>query len=510
MRKERIVRRVSVSLWQSLKKAVVTDPEVRRLLARHPVLVDFLRRRFSVRHFSGLPLTLLTIAFLYTLGLFFGLVEDLIRNQPLVAVDVRLAHLLFVLRNPNFVRLFLWITLLGTWYVVIAFAAVASMSWWLRQRREFIVPLWLALVGGQVITFIGKLSLHRPRPEGLVPVYIEQSFSFPSGHATVATVLYGFFIYYLFCTSRSWKNKLVGLAGGIALIVAIGFSRLYLGVHFLSDVLSGYLLGFLCLLLAISLVEWRRSRHPQAPPRPLSVPGGRAVSLLLWAALLGWYVVAAGRYTPLFTNAVGVYQPQIVETGTVVAAFEHAHLSKFTETLAGNWQEPLSFIVLAHDDQQLVAAFAAAGWYRAEPISFRSLSQIVTAALFKRGYQTAPMTPSFWNSEVHDFGFEKPTTTNLVKERHHARFWRTTLRTTDGERVYVGTASFDTSLKWLVTHHIQPDIDTERDRLLSDLKHAGVVAEYQYYQFVTPTLGKNFSGDVFFTDGELYTVAIKE
>lgn len=75
--------------------------------------------------------------------------------------------------------------------------------------------------------------------------------------------------------------------------------------------------------------------------------------------------------------------------------------------------------------------------------------------------------------------------------------------------MYVGTASFDTRIKWLVTHKIQPDIDTERDMLLEDLQRAGVVANYQEQRFVTPTLGKNFSGDEFFTDGRVFIVEVK-
>jgi len=70
--------------------------------------------------------------------------------------------------------------------------------------------------------------------------------------------------------------------------------------------------------------------------------------------------------------------------------------------------------------------------------------------------------------------------------------------------VYGGTASFDTNIKWLVTHAIQPDIDTERDKLLADLRTSGQIANVQEQQFVNPTLGKNFSGDQFFTDGKAY------
>ena len=119
------------------------------------------------------------------------------------------------------------------------------------------------------------------------------------------------------------------------------------------------------------------------------------------------------------------------------------------------------------------------------------------------------MTPSFWNGQVHDFGFEKPTEAGSVRARHHARLWKTNFMTADGRRVYVGTASLDTGLKWVITHQIEPDVDTERATVVEDLTKAQVVEQARLEQFVKPTLGTNFSGDQFFTDGKIYLVELK-
>ena len=77
---------------------------------------------------------------------------------------------------------------------------------------------------------------------------------------------------------------------------------------------------------------------------------------------------------------------------------------------------------------------------------------------------------------VNDLGFEKPTTANTVRQRHHARLWKTDMVTADDRRVFVGTTSQDTGMKWWgLTHKIEPDIDSERGALLNDLlsgKHA--------------------------------------
>ena len=183
---------------------------------------------------------------------------------------------------------------------------------------------------------------------------------------------------------------------------------------------------------------------------------------------------------------------------------------KYTETLTGENQEPLSFIIFASDDESFKNMFIQAGWYLADKPDIRSVAKIAKAALLKKEYLQAPMTPSFWNEQTHDFGFEKPTELNNVRQRHHARFWKTDYITDDGKIIYVGTASLDSGMKWGITHRINPDIDTERKVLFNDLDGTGMLRDYQLQKFVDPVLGQNFTGDQFFTDGEVYVLKIKE
>ncbi len=513
IRKGKQVFALTASLSRSVRQAVVGNPDIQKLVARHHLLFGFLQTRLTRHRFSGLPLTLLVVAFTYALILFLGLIEDFLTADPIVAVDIRLANLLYVFRSPELISIFLWITVLGKSIAVLVFAVVSTVVLWLWKKRNYVLPLWLALLGSQLVTLIGKLSLHRTRPAGLVPVYAEHSYSFPSGHATVAVAFYGFLIYVLWRNARSWTYKINILFVGLVIVAAIGFSRLYLGVHFLSDILSGYLLGLLWLIIAVSIIEWQmwRAKQKIAVPQPVASYQAKIAGYSLGVLALVFYGGYAWSYRPQLLSPTTEQTPPTltVEQKNVVAAFAQGKLPKFTETLAGNPQEPLSFIIVADNDAQLVSAFEQAGWYRADQVSFGSVINIVKVVLSKSSYNTAPMTPSFWNSGVHTFGFEKPTDTQTVNQRHHARFWRTSLRTPYGKMVYVGTASFDISIKWLLTHKIQPDIDTERDSLLGELRQVGVVDDYQEQPFVSPTLGKNFSGDEFFTDGKVYILSFK-
>ena len=179
---------------------------------------------------------------------------------------------------------------------------------------------------------------------------------------------------------------------------------------------------------------------------------------------------------------------------------------KYTETLTGEKQEPIGFIVFAKSDEELIKAFTDSGWFLSDKIDIYSVSKLAKTAFLKQAYPQAPMTPSFWNKQVHEFGFEKPTDTNNARQRHHARFWKTGYIDNDGNGVYVGAASLDSGIKWWVTHKIDPDIDTEREFLFKGLENANALVDFKKQKFVDPGLGKNFSGDWFFTDGQVYII----
>lgn len=494
------------SIVRSVVGAVITNKEVQELVERHPRFFRFWRQRLTIRHFTGLPLTLLMVVFSYVLSLFFGLTESIIQQDPIVAVDSRLANLLMTFRSEPWVTVFLWVTLLGKWQMVGLFLLAAVIIMWVQRQRYYILPLLVAIAGSEVITTIGKFTLHRPRPVGLVPAYIEHSFSFPSGHATIAIALYGFITYYLWQQVRAWRWKVNLLFVGIIIILAVGLSRLYLGVHFLSDVLSGYLVGLLWLIVGITIVEWQKSRRQITWMKRKII----IIAPVMIIAVVA-YMLFAWTSVPQIDRVLSSDQIalQIVAVDDLPKAFDDFGLPRFTETLVGNPQEPISLVVIAANDAALVEIFQAAGWQLADQLGAGSLYRIVKAAAGKQAYARAPITPSFWHSNVHDFGFEKLTALNVVTERHHARFWKTAWQTQDKRQVYVGTASFDTSLKWLVTHKIEPAIDTERYALVADLQNAGVVISSSEWQFVAPTLGQNFSGDQFFTDGQAFILEVR-
>jgi undecaprenyl-diphosphatase len=493
------------SVWFSVAGAIAENPEIKKIVARFPGFFFFLARRIDRKNFNGLPLTLLSIAFAYLLFQLFGVVEAIHNYSAIIQIDRRMESLATAFRNLTFVRIFLWITMLGKAQIIILFSLGASVIFWLKSRKDFILPLWVALIGSEAFVYFGKILVHRSRPAE--SVYFESSFSFPSGHATAAAAFFGFMLYFCWKTMDSWKRRLQLSFFIIALIALIGFSRIYLGVHYLSDVLAGFLLGSLWLLIGISIHTWQGFRRIA----PAESPGPKVKLLtvgVLSTMLIGYLAFTAIDWPKITLAGLEEVGTPVITTN-LLGAFTDLKLSRYSEMLNGAPQEPLSFIIYAKEDTLVSGIFKDAGWFAADPSNSRSIFRIAKAVLLNQSYDQAPMTPSFWQAEVNDFAFQKPTAEKSVRERHHARFWKTNFKTTDGKDVYVGTASLDIGIKWWVTHKINPDIDTEREYLFTNLEQTGLIDQAHKEKFVEPVLGKNASGDQFFTDGEIYILDLK-
>ncbi|NCF75384.1 MAG: phosphatase PAP2 family protein [Xanthomonadaceae bacterium] len=490
------------SLWQSIKQSIIENSEVQKFNNKHKTLLKFIQKRLDKNNFYGLPFTLFSLALFYALFLFGGVAKNIINSDLIVSTDIRVANLLAIFRNIELTKFFFWITLLGKSQVILIFLITAILILWIWKKRFYIITLLLSIMGSGFFTYIGKLIFHRARPS--VAVYTENSFSFPSGHATIAIAFYGFLAYLLIKSAKQWKQKINIFFISFILIILIGFSRLYLGVHYVSDIWGGYLSGAIWLIIAIGFSEYFSQKQKTVLSSPnlkkyLLTIGILSISLCL-------YIIFALNYQiPALTTSQKIKQTTVSDITNTL----NTKQLKYTETLLGDKQEPLSFIIIAKNDQQLISLFTQAGWTLADDINIFSVVKSAKALLWKKFYPKAPITPDFWNSEVHNFGFEKATHSKSIRTRHHARFWKTNYITQNKKNIYVGTASFDNNIKWGVTHKINPNIDKEREFLLNSLQNTGMLASAKKQQFVNPKIGSNFSGDLFFTDGKLYLIFVK-
>ncbi len=494
------------SLFASAGGAISGDPRVRNLVAKYPAFFAFMGKRLDRTRFSGLPLTMLGIVFLYVLLLLAGVIEDVLSLDPIVALDTRLENLLFAFRDPLLVKVFLWITLLAKARIVLCVMLLLVVVFLLRKQREFVLPLIVTVAGSGMFNLLGKIAIHRQRPPG-IGVYAEMSFAFPSGHSAVAASLYGFVAYYLWREAASWGRRLNILFLGMFLMAAIGFSRLYLGVHYLSDVLGGYLLGVLWLIIGICMSESQLRKGPLPGACLPAQTAGKPVTAGLLLACFAFYLYSGLHYSP----APYFPPPRPV---TVVAAADipvrlDPPLPAYTEDIAGDRRQPLSVVIVARGGKTVADAFLKAGWVAAAPLRVDTMLKMMGALISNTDSPDGPVAPSFWNRHVDDLAFEKPTPARTMRQRHQARLWKTDIRTTDGRSVYVGTAVFDAGVKWWIFYRIGPELDAEREELLRDLLAAGVVSSFRSERFVPPMTGRNSLGDPFFTDGKITTIFLK-
>lgn len=146
------------------------------------------------------------------------------------------------------------ITALGHWMIVWLITGVVALELAARGRTIRVVALLLSVSGASLVALGLKQLLVRPRPE-LLAIVTESTFSFPSGHTALSLALYGILIYFLLrCACDRWL-KYAGVLAGVAIIALVGFSRVYLGVHWPSDVVGGYVLTGGWVLILIAQVE---------------------------------------------------------------------------------------------------------------------------------------------------------------------------------------------------------------------------------------------------------------
>lgn len=169
-------------------------------------------------------------------------------------------------------------------------------------------------------------------------------------------------------------------------------------------------------------------------------------------------------------------------------------------------------IALVGTEEELKAAMRVAGWFPADPLGLRSDLQIAADSVLRRPDETAPVSNLYLFGRKEDLAFEQPVG-HSPRQRHHVRFWRWD-KTEDGAPVWFGSATYDERVglshtTGQVTHHIGPDVDTERDRIAAELARAGCVRGTRWIDgFQRPPEGRNGGGDPWRTDGRLAVVRL--
>lgn len=183
-------------------------------------------------------------------------------NHDYAALDTGILGYAISLRSDAMTALMKAITDMGSAEAIIGLS-VAVLAWFAYHKRaaHFMV-LGTAITGAAAMIYLMKHTFLRARPPLSLHLVLEDSYSFPSGHAFISLVFYGLLMYFVIRHEYTLRAKvLTCLASGL-FIFLVGFSRLYLGVHWPSDVLGSWVMGGMWLAVVIWLGHGKFRPHP--------------------------------------------------------------------------------------------------------------------------------------------------------------------------------------------------------------------------------------------------------
>ena len=178
--------------------------------------------------------------------------------DAVTAWDAAASAVLAPYRTPWLIAAFIWLTTLGTGAALTGVAVTATGFLWAARRGALIPPLWITFAGAQATVWSAKYVIGRARPAFLDGVASAASPSFPSAHATGSAAVLGFVAYAVASGLPGRRERFEVTFWAVVLVAMIGFSRVFLGVHFATDVAAGFLAGASWLLVGTALAVARR------------------------------------------------------------------------------------------------------------------------------------------------------------------------------------------------------------------------------------------------------------
>ena len=210
-------------------------------------MATYSRRRAIATALTGLILAGLS-------GTLFGWVGEEVLESDTVHLDSRVRDLVHNQAEAPLTVVMICVSQIGSTIPVVTFTLLALLIFWLRKMKREAVLLGIAILGAGVLTYLLKMAFHRSRPTPYFGLPTPADFSFPSGHSLVAVCFYLVLAHLGSSRFQSAGIRVVIWSFAVIMLLLIGFSRIYLGLHYASDVVAGYAAGFVW-VAAIVAVE---------------------------------------------------------------------------------------------------------------------------------------------------------------------------------------------------------------------------------------------------------------
>jgi membrane protein DedA with SNARE-associated domain/membrane-associated phospholipid phosphatase len=260
-------RQAEFNSWFTDKyNAAVSLPYIRNFIKGHPALIAFIKERLSPGSYLGLHLTIGLVFSAVFIWIFGGITEDILNGDPIVAFDLWVLKNVLYFRAPDVTKFMVTFTHLAGEAAIAAGSLIAITYSLFKKRFDYLIAYLTAILGAGVLLLTLKAVVHRIRPISNSPVISVSGWSFPSGHAMMSVVFYGMILYFAVRNISSWKLRVFAAATAVFIVFLLGLSRIYLQVHYISDVLAGYAGGLFWLTVCITAIEVYRRREKSVHP----------------------------------------------------------------------------------------------------------------------------------------------------------------------------------------------------------------------------------------------------
>ncbi|SOC21600.1 bifunctional DedA family/phosphatase PAP2 family protein [Rhodobacter maris] len=358
----------------ALRKRLLIWPPALAFVARHPQTATFLADRLHPDR--GLLLTATVALVLYLVGVFVDGALDLAFVPGAEALDQRIANLAHAYWTPGGLSLATGITQLGHVPVaaLVAFGSVAALALW--GRRASAIGLAVAVIGNAANVTVLKIAFGRARPT--LAYVLETSNSFPSGHAAISVALYGTLAVVL------WRERVIGsttaIVSGVAMAAGIGFTRLYLVEHYLSDVLNGWVVGTIWLVIGLTMASGLQRHVAPGQPRRASA----ALAMVLCLAGAGWF---------------GVHDVKPPQPRGPMSALPGARIASQVVDIAGTPSPSVSLILDGTTVSGAMAALEQHSWTTVPEPNLSSVAVALWSDLVGHPSPAATVPPAFFGTE---------------------------------------------------------------------------------------------------------------
>ncbi len=223
-------------------------------------IIVFIKKRLSPEGYLGIHLTIGLVLSVVCVWLFGKITEDVVSNKFLTFIDQWVLDHTLYFRTETLSKMMIFVTHFGEW-VTIAIASTIIISLLLTKKLyAVIIGYIIAVAGGGGLDYILKQAVQRTRPISNSTLVMVKGFSFPSGHAMLSMVFYGMVSYFIIRQIKQWKFRMLVVIIMGFIIFLIGFSRIYLQVHYFSDVIAGFIGGLFWLTVCVTGLEIYRKR----------------------------------------------------------------------------------------------------------------------------------------------------------------------------------------------------------------------------------------------------------